>query len=421
MQKVKSFSISKHLVMEAWLRIKSNGGSAGIDQQSILDFEKNLKDNLFRIWNRMSSGSYMPSPVKLVEIPKGGGGMRPLGIPTITDRIAQMVVVLKLEPKLEPVFHKDSYGYRPKRSAHDAVEQARKRCWNYNWVLDMDIKGFFDSIDHELLNKALLRHTDLKWVMLYINRWLIVPYEKESGEQIPRDKGVPQGSVIGPLLSNLFLHYAFDEWMARNHPEIPFERYADDTICHCRTKEEAERMRTVIKERLGDCILELNEIKTSIVYCKDSNRKESFSQIKFDFLGFTFRPRRAINKRGEYFLSFLPAISSKAKKRIGETMRAWWKTSRTDKPLEEFATFINPYLKGWINYYGKFYKTGLYPLFERLNQRLAIWVTKKYKRYRGHRTRAKQWLSNLYKSQPNLFSHWTFGIIPPQNILRKTG
>lgn len=416
MQKVKSFSISKHLVMQAWIRIKSNGGSAGIDQQSIMDFEKNLKDNLFRIWNRMSAGSYMPSPVKLVEIPKGGGGKRPLGIPTITDRIAQMVVVLLLEPKLEPIFHKDSYGYRPKRSAHDAVAQARKRCWNYNWVLDMDIKGFFDNIDHELLNKALTRHTDLKWVMLYINRWLVVPYQLESGEQIPRKKGVPQGSVIGPILSNLFLHYTFDEWMARKHPEIPFERYADDTICHCRTKEEAEKMKVVIGQRMADCKLELNEIKTSIVYCKDSNRKESHSVIKFDFLGFTFRPRPAINLRGEYFLSFLPAISSKAKKKIGETMRAWWTTSRTDKPIEELASSINPSLTGWINYYGKFYKTGLYTLFERLNQRLAIWVTKKYKRFRGHRTRASKWLSDFYKIQPNLFAHWTFGLKPPQSI-----
>lgn len=418
MQTAKSFTISKHLVMEAWLRIKSNGGSAGIDEQSISDFEKNLKDNLYRIWNRMSSGSYMPAPVKLVEIPKSGGGKRPLGIPTVSDRIAQMIVVRMLEPKLEPVFHKDSYGYRLKRSAHDAVDQARKRCWKYDWVLDMDIKGLFDNIDHDLLNKALIRHTDQQWVLLYINRWLAVPYETEKGVQIARNKGVPQGSVIGPILANLFLHYAFDEWMARKFPEIPFERYADDTICHCRTKQEAAAMKEIIKERLAECNLELNENKTSIVYCKDSNRKESHASIKFDFLGFTFRPRRAINKQGEYFLSFIPAISAKSSKRIGETMRSWWTTSRTDKSIVELANVINPSLQGWINYYGKFYKTGLYHLFERLNLRLSIWVTKKYKRFRGHRTRARQWLGEVSKSSPHLFAHWKFGIKPPQNILR---
>ena len=421
MQKAKSFEISKHLVMAAWMRVKSNGGSAGIDKQSISDFEKDLKNNLYRIWNRMSSGSYHPSAVKLVEIPKSGGGKRPLGIPTVADRIAQMVVVQVLEPVMEPIFHNDSYGYRPRRSAHDALDQARKRCWKYDWVIDMDIKGFFDNIDHELLNKALLRHTNLKWVLLYINRWLVVPYETEKGEKMERTKGVPQGSVIGPVLANLFLHYAFDEWMARKHPEIPFERYADDTICHCRTKREAVEMKEIIKERLAQCKLELNENKTSIVYCKDSNRREDHEHIKFDFLGFTFRPRRAKNKRGEYFLSFIPAISTKASKKIGETMRSWWKTSRTDKSLNELAETFNPYLQGWINYYGKFYKSGLNNLFKRLNLRLFIWVTKKFKRFRGHRHRAKQWLGNVCKTETNLFAHWRFGVKPLQNIMKVTG
>ena len=401
------------------MRIKSNGGSAGVDKQSISDFEKDLKNNLYRIWNRMSSGSYLPSAVKLVEIPKSGGGKRPLGIPTVTDRVCQMVVVMVLESKVEPIFHNDSYGYRPKRSAHDALNQARSRCWKYDWVVDTDIKGFFDNIDHSLLNKALVRHTDLKWVLMYINRWLVVPYQTDKGEKIERCKGVPQGSVIGPILANLFLHYAFDEWMARNFPQIPFERYADDTICHCRTKQEAEVMKGIIKERLSKCKLELNESKTSIVYCKDSNRKGNHKQIKFDFLGYTFRPRRAVNKRGQYFVSFIPAISAKASKRIGETMRTWWKTSRTDKTLEELAGAINPYLQGWINYYGKFYKTGLYYLFERLNLRLSMWVTKKFKRFRGHRTRAKQWLEKVYQTKPNMFAHWNLGIKPPQSMLRK--
>ena len=413
MQKAKSFKISRHLVMKAWLRVKSNGGSAGIDKRTILDFEGNLKDNLYRIWNRMSSGSYFPDPVKLVEIPKNGGkGKRPLGIPSVSDRIAQMVAVLALEPELEPIFHDDSYGYRPRRSAHDALAQARKRCWKYDWVLDMDIKGFYDNIDHCLLNKALLRHTDSKWIKLYVNRWLTVPYETKEGKRIERDKGVPQGSVIGPILANLFLHYTFDRWMAREYPNVPFERYADDTICHCSTREEAERIKKAIVRRFAECQLELNESKTGIVYCKDTNRKGDHSHIQFDFLGYTFRPRRAKNLRGEYFLSFLPAISNKAKKRIGVIMRSWWKTSRTDKTLVELARELNPRLRGWINYYAKFYKTGMYPLLTRLNQRLIIWVTKKFKRYKGHRRRAKDWLANVAKAHPNLFAHWKIGLLP---------
>jgi len=312
--------------------------------------------------------------------------------------------VLTLEPLMEPNFHNDSYGYRPNRSAHDALGQARKRCWTYDWIVDMDIKGFFDNIDHGLLLKALRRHTDNSWVLLYIKRWLVVPYETAKGERIERLKGVPQGSVIGPLLANLFLHYAFDAWMQKEYPDVPFERYADDTICHCSTKQQAELMKRIIQERLAKCKLELNESKTKIVYCKDANRKGLHENQQFDFLGHTFRPRAAKNKKGEYFVSFLPAISSKAKVRIGQTMRQWWTTSRTNKNLMELSVRFNPFIQGWINYYGKFYKTGLHPLFKRFNERLVIWVTKKYKRFKGHRSRAKAWLGKVCKSMPALFA-----------------
>jgi group II intron reverse transcriptase/maturase len=271
-RRAKPNDIDKWTVYEAYKKVKANGGSSGIDGIEMESYEKNLKGNLFKLWNRMSSGSYFPKPVKLVEIPKGNGEKRPLGIPTIEDRIAQMAVVMQIQPLIEPYFHKDSYGYRPNRSAHDAIAKARERCWKYAWVLDMDISKFFDTIDHGLLMKAIKKHVREKWILLYISRWITVPYVKVDGEQVERDEGVPQGSVIGPLLANLFLHYAFDKWMTIRHPSILFERYADDTICHCKTREEAEGLQLSIRARMEQCRLKLNEEKTKIVYCKTSQR-----------------------------------------------------------------------------------------------------------------------------------------------------
>ena len=289
MQGAKSFEIPKQLVWEAFKRVKANKGSAGIDGVSIETFESNLKDNLYQIWNRMSLGSYMPPPVKLVEIPKSSGdGSRSLGIPPVSDRVAQMAVVLELEPKIDPCFHEESYGYRRNKSALDAVGKAREMCWKYDWVLDIDIRKFFDSIDHELLMKAVRKHTDSKWVLFHIERWLKVPYEKADGTRIERDKGVAQGSVIGPLLANLYLHYAFDEWMKRNFPDIPFERYADDGVCHCKSEAQAKFLKKAIQKRFSECKLDLNETKTKIVYCKSSRNKGDHELIDFDFLGFTF-------------------------------------------------------------------------------------------------------------------------------------
>lgn len=412
MQGAKSFSISKKLVMNAYQRVKANKGSAGVDGITIEEFEKDYRNRLYKIWNRMSSGTYFPPPVKLVEIPKGDGGTRPLGIPTVGDRVAQMVVVLTLSPSIEPHFHENSYGYRPNRSAHDAISTARKRCWRYSWTVDLDVRKFFDTIDHGLLLKALGRHTSSKWVLLYIERWLKVPYKTEKGELIERTQGVPQGSVVGPLLANLFLHYAFDEWMRRNYPHIPFERYADDIICHCRTKAEAEKLIKAIKDRLGACKLALNETKTKIVYCKDSNRKGDYAEIQFDFLGYTFKPRAAKNKRGVYYTGFSPGISKKAQKRINQKMRNWKLQRWIGLDLKSIGKRINSVVRGWINYYGKFYPSALRAVLVGLNTRLVQWVRKKYKRFRYHKTRAVHWLGKIAKQHPNLFAHWKWGVKP---------
>jgi RNA-directed DNA polymerase len=412
-QTAKPFDIPKQVVWKAYLKVKSNQGAGGIDNVTIETFDKEVGKNLYKLWNRMSSGSYMPSAVKLVEIPKGNGETRPLGIPSVSDRVAQMCAVLLLEPVIDPLFHENSYAYRPNRSAHQAVEAARRRCWRYDWVLDLDIRKFFDTIDHELLMKAVKRHTSEPWILLYIERWLKVPYQTRDGQQIKRENGVPQGSVIGPLLANLFMHYTFDEWMKRKHPSVPFERYADDTICHCRTKEEAEFLKTAIMDRIEQCKLSLNEAKTKIVYCKDDDRRGSHELQKFDFLGFTFRARRSKNRWGKFFVNFSPAISTKARKKISEEIRSWNLHERSDKSLSDLANMFNPKLQGYISYYSKFYKSAMYPLFQRLNDRLAHWVERKFKRCRRHKTRAIRWLGSMCKQNPTLFAHWKFGVTPP--------
>jgi RNA-directed DNA polymerase len=318
----KSFDISKHLVMEAFEAVKANAGSAGVDEQSIEDFEKNLKDNLYKIWNRMSSGSYFPPPVKAVPIPKKNGGERILGVPTVADRVAQMVVKLTFEPMVEPTFLSDSYGYRPKKSALDAVGVTRERCWRYNWVFEWDIRGLFDNIDHELLLRAVKKHTECKWVILYIERWLKAPMQLEDGTLVERTKGTPQGGVVSPVLSNLFLHYAFDVWMKRTFPQIPWCRYADDGLAHCKTEVQAQALKSALAKRLAECGLEMHPDKTRIVYCKDASRKGKYPNTKFDFLGYTFQPRKVKNrKRNSIFVNFTPAVSSKALTSMRQTTR----------------------------------------------------------------------------------------------------
>lgn len=406
MDKAKPFGISKREVWEAYKRVKANQGAAGVDGQTIAKFDEDRSNNLYRIWNRMSSGSYVPPPVLRVDIPKGDGRTRPLGIPTVSDRIAQMVVQRYLEPKLEPVFHADSYGYRPGRSAHHALSVARQRCWQYDWVLDLDIKSFFDEIDWELLMRAVRKHTDCKWVLLYVERWLKAPVCMPDGTLASREKGTPQGGVISPILANLFLHYAFDVWMTKNNPDIPFERYADDVICHCSSETQARLLRQALEARLAACKLELHPQKTKIAYCKDANRRGNYPEQRFDFLGYTFRPRRSKNRHGELFVSFAPAVSDKAAKAMHQTMRRWKLHHRSDLALVDVAQRARPILLGWVHYYGYFRPSALRAVLRTLDSFLVRWARRKYKRLRRHPTRARDWLLRVQTRQPNLFPQW---------------
>lgn len=413
MPQAKSQPISKQLVWQAYKRVKANKGAAGIDNESLLDFERNLQANLYKLWNRMTSGSYFPPAVLKVEIPKKDKGVRVLGIPTVADRIAQMVVKLKLEPEMEPLFHSDSYGYRPNRSAHDALATARKRCWRRDWVIDLDIKGFFDNLDHELMMKAVCHHMEDKWVRLYIKRWLEAPMETASGEHFVRYKGTPQGGVISPLLANLFMHYAFDHWLERSYPDIQFERYADDALIHCGSRYEAMNLLTALRKRLAECKLELHPVKTKIVYCKDDDRRWEYENTSFDFLGYTFRPRRAKNRHGKFFISFLPAISRAAALNIKETIRGWKIPSkRNNQSLEQIATLINPAVWGWINYYGKFYRSEAIKAIRYLEQVLMKWACRKFKKFRRHERRATHWMGRVARREPRLMAHWQIGLMP---------
>lgn len=412
LSKAKPYSISKQVVWDAFKRVKTNSGAAGVDGESIAEFEIDLKGNLYKLWNRMSSGSYFPPPVRTVEIPKDNGSKRLLGIPSVSDRIAQMVVKLYLEPEVEPYFHQDSYGYRPGKSAIEAVGVARQRCWRYDWVVDLDIKGFFDNLDHGLVMRAVRKHTDCKWILLYIERWLNAPAQMTDGTLVNRDKGTPQGGVVSPLLANLFLHYAFDEWMKCNYPNLPFERYADDAIVHCSSEKQAKQIKTLIEERLAQCKLELHPEKTKVVYCKDDNRRGSYPNETFVFLGYSFSPRKAQSRSGQRFVSFTPAVSSKAAQRMCREMRGWRFHRRSDKSLEDLARLSNSILRGWINYYGQYYKSALYRVFDVLNRILVRWARRKYKRFRVHQRQATHWLRRIAIQQPWLFAHWEKGMRP---------
>lgn len=412
MDKTKPFEISKQSVWEAYQHVRANKGAAGVDEQTLTEFEQDLKGNLYKIWNRMSSGSYFPPPVKAVEIPKKNGGVRILGVPTVADRIAQMVVKTHFEPKVEPIFAPDSYGYRPGKSAIDAIRVTRERCWRYDWIIELDIRKLFDRIDWELLMKAVQRHTDSAWEILYIERWLKAPYQMADGRLEERTMGTPQGGVISPVLANLFMHYAFDEWMKREHPNNPWARYADDAVIHSRTLKEAEALLIHLEERFTECHLELNREKTRIVYCRDDDRKGNYPVTSFDFLGYTFRPRRSKNRWGKYFINFSPAVSNAACKTMRQTIRGWRLHLKVDRNIEDLSRMFNPVVRGWINYYSRFYKSQLYGVLRHLDRSLIFWVRRKYKKMTRHKQRASTWLARLARKRPELFAHWQMGLLP---------
>jgi len=403
---VKPFDIPKLMVWEAYRKVAANKGAPGVDEVTLGEFEADLKNNLFKIWNRMSSGSYFPPPVRGVEIPKPhGGGVRLLGVPTVADRVAQTVVAMYLEERAEPRFHPDSYGYRPRKAAWDAVEVCRQRCWKYDWVIDLDVQKFFDTVPWNLVVKAVEAVCDTPWVLLYVKRWLAAPLQLADGTLTERDKGTPQGSAVSPILANLFMHYAFDSWMVRNHRDCPFERYADDAVVHCTSRRQAEAVLDGIAGRMQEVGLRLHPDKTRIVFCQDGRRRGEHEHTSFTFLGFTFRPRRARSRTGSYFVGFLPAMSTEALKAKSVELRAMRIHRRTDLTLSDLARWLNPIVAGWMNYYGRFYRSVMEPLLQRVSSYLRRWAGKKYRKLRAF-TRFKRWWTGLIDRQPGLFAQW---------------
>ena len=409
MAETKPFGISKRGVWEAYRRVRKNGGAAGVDRQSLEEFEQDLSNNLYKLWNRLASGSYFAPPVLMVDIPKAQGGKRTLGIPTVGDRVAQMVVKQAFEPCVEPYFHSDSYGYRPGKSALQAVGVTRQRCWRYDYVLEFDIKGLFDAIDHTLLLRAVDKHTDCRWVRLYIERWLKAPFQQADGGLVERRSGTPQGGVVSPVLSNLFLHYVFDKWMERNYPNNPFARYADDAVVHCRSEAQARELKERLERRFRECNLELHPQKTQIVCCRVSKQYAPGVSNKFDFLGYCFRPRLVRNRWGKLFVSFTPAISPRSAKRVRQTVRRWRLHFRSSQSLDDLARRVNPIIRGWMNYYGAYQRSSLVPVLRHIDRCLVKWVKWKYKKKGQYTQRARRWLGQVARYQPRLFAHWSLG------------
>jgi RNA-directed DNA polymerase len=402
----KPFDISKQEVWQAYLKVAANKGAAGVDMVGLEEFGFDLKSNLYKIWNRMSSGSYFPPPVRAVEIPKTHGpGTRMLGVPTIGDRIAQTVVAARIEAAVEHKFHPDSYGYRPRRGALDAVGTCRERCWKYDWVIDLDVQKFFDTVPWDRIIAAVEANTALPWVILYVKRWLAAPVQMPDGTLAARDRGTPQGSAVSPVLANLFMHYAFDLWLAREFPGCPFERYADDGVVHCRTKAQAEAVLAALRDRMEQVGVRLHPDKTRIVYCKDGKRRGSHEHTEFTFLGFTFRARAVRARNGNVFTGFSPAASKDAIKKMSGRVKSWRLHTLTGHAIGEIARAVNPVIRGWMQYYGAFYKTALYPLLRRINSYLVRWMRKKYRRLRPFKKAHEAW-KRVTSQYPTWFAHW---------------
>ena len=407
----KPFAIPKQMVWQAWKSVKANGGAAGADGVTIEMFERGLAGNLYKIWNRMSSGTYFPPPVRAAEIPKSSGGTRLLGVPAVGDRVAQTVAAMVLGPRTEAIFHEDSYGYRPRKGALDAVGRCRERCWERDWVIDLDIRKFFDSVPWDLMVKAVQANVthEQRWIVLYVRRWLAAPIVMPDGQVAERDKGTPQGSATSPVIANLFMHYAFDLWLEREFPAVTFERYADDAVVHCATERQAREVLAALEQRMAEVGLQLHPDKTRIVYCKDGKRRRAdCAETSFTFLGYTFRARNAPTRDGtSMFTGFLPAVSKDSLKRMSEEARSWRIHLRTATELQDLAAWINPIVRGWMTYYGRYYRTALDRLLKRINTYLVRWAQRKYKRLRPFR-KALRWWTRLTERQPRMFAHWAW-------------
>lgn len=399
--------ISYEQVARAYHKTKQGGKAAGIDQESWEDFgQKGVERQLYLIWNRMSSGSYHPQAVREVEIPKKDGKMRKLGIPTIRDRIAQQVVKDHMEKRIDKQFHENSYGYRPLKSSHQAIEQVRKNCLEKDWAIDIDISKFFDEIDHGLLLRAVEAMGSDKWELMYIKRWLEMKVERTDGSQYSRQgQGTPQGGVISPLLANLFLHYALDGWLVKRYPEVKFVRYADDIVIHCQSKEEAEAVLRFVRERLEKVNLQLNIEKSKIVYCKDYRRKAKYERVQFEFLGFSFQPRPVQSKQkpGSTYTGFTAEISQDNQKKIREVIREKVNWRNTVMEIGDVAARLNSRIRGWINYFDRYGKRQLRNTMIYLDMKILKWLQRKHKE--GTRKALKR-LQTIQLRQPQLFYHW---------------
>jgi group II intron reverse transcriptase/maturase len=406
----KTIPIEYEWVVQAYQKVRQGGKASGIDNESWTDFEKQTDRNLYVIWNRLASGSYYPQPLREVEIPKKDGRKRKLGIPTLRDRIAQQVVKEYMEARIDKTFHKNSYGYRPLKSTHQAIEEVRQNCYKQDWVIDMDISSFFDEIDHELMLRAVSHVMEEKWVKMYIERWLKMPVQQSDGSlKQKQGKGTPQGGVISPLLANLYLHFTLDAWLSKHYRSVSFVRYADDIIIHCKSKEEAEEVLKAVKERLAEVKLRIKEEKTAIIYCKDYRRKEKQEKVKFDFLGFSYQPRGRKSKvDGKLFMAFTAEISQTSQKKIKGEIRSAKIWSYTQIEISEIAKHFNPKIRGWINYYGIYSKRSLRNVMMIIERKLMKWISKKYK-INGYRKTVKK-LKMIKQGNPKLFYHWQIGL-----------